>query len=177
MKGITGKRILFFLGFVLLLWQGDKLQYLTLSSTGLIADCMGAWLIGHSFFRKSMEQILDETNELLDGNEDKLFDAVEQRFDVVWGTSFLVVGFSLQILGAWMSEGSEGLSVIALFFVLAVFILYLLKLRHLLICRWIHPHKGHLSAHYAKRRWHKRAEKGKAFLKQINDKMSPPPKT
>ncbi|MEK7748058.1 MAG: hypothetical protein AAB300_03185, partial [Nitrospirota bacterium] len=73
-----------------------------INSVGLMYDGVGVVALGFALFLKSVKAMVIESGTYFGGNNALLESLIQQRTDVVAGTSFLVVGFFLQFLGSPM---------------------------------------------------------------------------
>lgn len=107
-------------------------QLIQLGSVGLIYDGVGVVVLGFAFFLKSVKEMMVESGAYWDGNDALLQSLIHQRTDGVVGTSLLLVGFLLQLLGT-LGMQCKLAGELLLVFLAAGCVAYVLYLRKKLI--------------------------------------------
>lgn len=111
-------------------------RLLELTPCGLIFDAIGVSLLGYAFFMKSKEAIIQEAGTYWNSNPYVLRSIVATKFDGIFGSALLLIGFIYQALGYAGVQLSE--LAVASYIALTISILgYFSFIRSWLITRWV----------------------------------------
>lgn len=80
---------------------------LTLVAVGLFYDVAGVTALGFAFFSKSNKALQAESETRINYNSDLMKSLVTSRTDGVLGSSLLILGFTLQLLGFLQVQSKE----------------------------------------------------------------------
>ncbi|HOP22571.1 MAG TPA: hypothetical protein PK055_04000 [Gammaproteobacteria bacterium] len=93
-------------------------QYLNIydfTTCGLLFDVAGALFLGIAFFFKNNKQIISESGTYWNSNPHLMKSIILSKFDGIFGTVLLFLGFIFQILGKLMYQNSDLIQFLYLF--------------------------------------------------------------